>query len=382
MPAKDWWKLRGWRALWSLLACFVLCLLVLGADFGAALALDSYTDRLPSGHFIFRVFFLCVGVVTVCGLFAPAFAWEKKKAAYRLKSVLTDADGLAWLVLTALTVLLLPEGLGFLPNANLQVYADSLPLRLGLAAFSLVTGVLVMVLGGGMEPSEKRVHPTVFGALMIAKGAGLALLFALAALVVPAVFTAFCNLASVGSFLSLSLIAVLVALFLLLGFAGALLAYFRKKSFFQRLRKLCGKQGIVIQEERCSFSRLFFSKNVCSAVLSWGERTIVMRLCGLRHRYTPAVFEQEGKGARLHTLQFAGVKLLSWRTPFSFAVEGEGEKVAVLCPCPKSIYVTKVNGTLVEADNGDQPLDRSCTLYTAEGFFNYLDRLSRDGQRG
>lgn len=370
-----WWKERAWRSLWTLISCGLLCLVVLGSDLGSGAMLENYADRLPSGHFIFRAVFLCLGLLTIGGFFAPVYEGKKKKAAFRLKSVLTDVDAWIWLVFTCLTVLLLPQDLGFLPQAQQQIYHDGLWLRFALVLYALAAGIFVMTFGGGMAPMDKDTHPFVFGLLLGAKGLGLAAVFSFAAATLPAIVMGVTVLASLPSIVSPPLIVGVVLLILVLSFGGAFLAYRKKKRFWKRLKKLCEEKSFILSEEQSSFSRLFFAKKYSGGVLRRGERCYSFRLCGLRRALTPAVFFREGKGYRLHVLQFGGVKLVQWKTEFSFAVEGEGEKVVILCPCPKRIFITKENGTLMEADNGDRPVDRSCTLYTVDGFLNFLDRL-------
>lgn len=374
----EFWKERGLRALWSALSCGILCLGMLICDLALAMVLSEFSfsqQSAASDRFGYRLFFWCVEYLVVAGLFAPPLSYERKaKLSSRLKSFACSADHWLWSILFTFLVVVLPPDLRMAPATGWEGEAYGLWWKLVLFAVFYFGQAVCVMFGGGMVKGERNHHPMVVLGMMVLKAMGIFLISVAAACVLPAVSMALLQLGAVARMLPPSL-------WLSLG-GGALLVYlllfalrYRKlRRFLKRLKKLCSEKKYRIKNEKTAFFNVALASSYCGFDLEAEGRSFSCRVCGFWLSWIPAVFGPKKKGFRLFAFRFAGATFFRWKKPFDFSVEGEGEKIVILCPCPKSIFVPKPNGELEIADNGENPPESDVTLYASDAFFNMVDR--------
>ncbi len=372
----SFFKNHALRTLWSALACGALLLCAWACDVSSALGLGMFIPGADAAqttyHFAFRIFFWCVDYLILAGLFLPSLGSSVRER--RLLSLVRSLDFWIWIAFFFLAVLAVPADLGLSSGMPGQLYPDSFLWKLFLMAFYLLGGVWVCLSGGGMEQGERKHHPTVLLGLFLLKCVGLVFMLALAAYVLPAVCVA---LAQLGRIALMIPPAVLLhfALAVFLFFAILIFGRYRRLSrFFKRLQRLCRQKGYVLTNQKVGISCFLFARFYCGFDLEAEGRVFSCRLRGFLCPLIPVIFDKKEKGFRLFTLSFAGAKILSLKKKFDFSVDGEGEKVFLLCPCPKALFVTKPNGELSVADNGEIPPETDVTVYSSEAFFNMVDR--------
>ena len=152
------------------------------------------------------------------------------------------------------------------------------------------------------------------------------------------------------------------------------------------MKKAAKKNKYELSSVKKMYSSILFdSKGENFTIKANGKTYLCKLLCGL-HYGNEMRFGDEGMGSIVKSVRFRmfygrrGLGRIGWHnsdelasveTHFSYAFEGEGNKILLICPTPHSIYATG-NGQNRLLDVNDKVY--GYTIMTGTAFINALER--------
>ena len=223
---------------------------------------------------------------------------------------------------------------------------------------------------------------------MLVKGCVSAFLaYPITAYFLPALFPTFETLPSVAVVVLTAILPVVLVLFAVFTSFDYIRAFFIRFRFLRKLEKSARKNGYILSKIKRPYMSLFkdFDGESFSVTAS-GKTYLCKLICGL-HYGNHIHFAEEGKGVIVNSLRLkiffhgrSGLGRIGWHngeelarieTHFSYAFDGEGKKVLIICPTPHSIYAIG-QGQKKLLDVNDKVY--GYTIMTGTGFINALER--------
>lgn len=198
-----------------------------------------------------------------------------------------------------------------------------------------------------------------------------------AALVIPWGLPLFVTIANLGSgaivFLYIAIVLIIITLIVLLSFY--IRAIGKRREFISKLEKYCKEHSIVLTDIQRPYLSVFFQQRGIDFKLKKDTTVYECKFVAGVFPNSPIVFSDEGEGICQNTLRVFKINILhlSNRIDYRMANGSEGgQKIIIVLPVPKDIYVSVDGSSPRVADTGEVMGDY--TLYTATGFLNALDR--------
>lgn len=198
-----------------------------------------------------------------------------------------------------------------------------------------------------------------------------------AALIIPWVLPMFVTIANLGSgaivFLYIAIVLMAITLIVLLSFYVRAIG--KRRKFISKLEKHCKEHSIVLTDIRRPYISVFFQQSGIDFKLKIDTTIYKCKFVAGVFPNSPIVFTDKGEGICQNTLRIFKINIfqLNNRIDYHMANDSEGsQKIIIVLPVPKNIYVSVDGSTPRIADTGEVMDDY--TLYTATGFLNALDR--------
>ena len=208
----------------------------------------------------------------------------------------------------------------------------------------------------------------------IKSGVSAALVYIGASLIIPWVLPFFVTLSNFGNGINVLWISVPI---LLISVISVLATYYvravsKRGKFIKELKKTCSTHSIKITDIQKPYLSVFFAQKGIDFTIKCNENRYDCKLVAGVFPNSPIVFSDTGEGIRQNTLRLFKVDLLHLNTIIDYKFDSTGNKIIIVLPVPKRIYVS-VNGSSPRpADTGENV--GNYTLYTATGFINALER--------
>lgn len=213
------------------------------------------------------------------------------------------------------------------------------------------------------------------------------LVYPIMAYFLPALFPTLETLPSVVFVILTALFPIALVLFIVFTSFDYIRAFFIRFRFLRKLKKSARKNGYTLSKiKRPYMSLLADSDGENFSVTAHGKTYLCKLLCGI-HYGNHMHFAEEGNGVIVKSLRLrvffhgrSGLGRIGWHngdelarveTHFSYAFDGEGKKVLIICPTPHSIYATG-HGQKKLLDVNDKVY--GYTVMTGTGFVNALER--------
>ena len=173
-----------------------------------------------------------------------------------------------------------------------------------------------------------------------------------------------------GEVLSTGLFVFLVCLLLLPPLFRMIRACRKRRSLFQRLKKICTANGITLSEIKAPYFSLFRMIDGENFRISLGGREYSCKLvCGSK-RHVPIVIRGDGTLSYLHAIRMRGVTFSEWEVRYDCYYEAPCPKILIVNPTPKKL-LTEREPNLVEIDNGFTVGEFK--VFTASGFLRAIE---------
>ncbi|MBQ2826643.1 MAG: hypothetical protein IJF13_05415 [Clostridia bacterium] len=175
------------------------------------------------------------------------------------------------------------------------------------------------------------------------------------------------------SFILYAAAAILTVIFGYLFFVY-LRALLKRKAFMSSLKRLCERDGIIFSSVRGVYSSVFIKKPGISFSLMKNGRCYDCKFLSGTFYGSPIIFSENGDALCKHTFRLLRFELFSVLSRIDYGFESENEKILIVLPVPKDIYVSDGDSQPRPADTGDKAGDYR--IYNATGFLGGLERDS------
>jgi len=170
----------------------------------------------------------------------------------------------------------------------------------------------------------------------------------------------------------LSVLLILCIAAAALFFGHHLRAIFIRRKFLRQMYKICRKKEIPLTPKKVlrPYRSLFRLKDGCDFSLESGGRTYSVKLLSGKRGYRQMILTAEG-GLHRKSFRMRGAELIAFESAFDYTFEGEGEKILLLSPVPRFLYIHR-GGSLHPADTGDRIGEYR--IFNGSGFLGALER--------
>ncbi len=170
---------------------------------------------------------------------------------------------------------------------------------------------------------------------------------------------------------SLKFTVILILIIIFMPIYRNVRALLKRRSFINKLIKLCKKKKYRITPIKKPYASIFSSdKGEDFAVTYCGKRYSCKMICA-KMRTMPLFIHPDGKGVFRITRRFLKIELFSYDKEFSFDYEADGKKILIINPTPIDIF-TSHGPRVTPIDNGDEV--GKYEIYTATAFLNALEK--------
>lgn len=173
------------------------------------------------------------------------------------------------------------------------------------------------------------------------------------------------------SFLLYVIAVVWIVVFVYFSFVY-LRAVSKRKAFMNELRRLCKKDNIVLSGVQNVYSTVFIKKHGINFCVEKDKRRYDCKFVPGIFYNSPIIFSEQGNGICKHTFRLLKFEIFSILSRVDFDFESENEKILIVLPIPKDIYVATSDSQPSPADTGDKVGEYK--IYNATGFLNGLER--------
>ena len=170
------------------------------------------------------------------------------------------------------------------------------------------------------------------------------------------------------------LIAVGVLILLVWG-VRVLKAFFTRRAFFARLKKICVEKGYTLSPVNRPYLSAFFFPEGESFRVEAGGKTYSCKMIGGVQKYLPMMLYADGNGHYSHIIKLYKAELFRYETWFTFGYESDAAQVLIVNPVPKKVYGHDGRRTAL-LDNGDRA--GKFRFYAGTAFLNALERECLD----
>ena len=172
----------------------------------------------------------------------------------------------------------------------------------------------------------------------------------------------------------LYLVGAVLLLFLVYVAVVYLRAVAKRKRFIYDLKRLSEKSNMVLSGIDDAYSSLFLRKSGINFSVEKDNRRYDCKFVAGVFYGSPIIFSENGSGVCKHTFRFLRLEIFSILSRVDYTFDSENEKILIVLPIPKNIYVATADSKPRPADTGDVVGDYK--IYNATGFLNGLERGS------
>ena len=216
------------------------------------------------------------------------------------------------------------------------------------------------------------------------------LAYPIMAYLLPIFFPTFRTLPKVVFMICLVFLPLVIGLILFFWLFDYIRAVFVRMRFFKKLKRSAKKSGFTISKIKRPYISIFADHDDGNfTVVAHGKTYTCKLLAGVQYGF-PMYFTEEGKGVIIWHMSFKYRSLRAapfsqsgtmwhklpddiaqFHTNFTYAFDGEGTKVLIVCPTPHTIYAAEYGQTRL-LDVNDKVY--GYTLMTGTAFINALER--------
>lgn len=262
--------------------------------------------------------------------------------------------------------------------------ADKLILFIALCPLFLLSDLIARVSASNrwqscaykteMEQKKRFGKIRQYGLCILAYGAGSAALIVMVVPVVMTLLTPILGEIRQSEGVPGILIAIGVLIALVWG-VRVLKAFFTRRAFFARLKKICEEKGYTLSDVKHPYlSALFFAAGESFSVQTESKRYSCKMIGSLR-KHLPLILHPDGNGCHVHTVRLYKTELFRYETWFTFGYESEDSQVLIVNPVPKKVWGHDGRRTAL-LDNGDRA--GNFRFYAGTAFLNALERECLD----
>lgn len=148
----------------------------------------------------------------------------------------------------------------------------------------------------------------------------------------------------------------------------------KRRRFMCDLKRLSEKSDTVISDINNVYGSLFFRRTGINFSVEKNNRRYDCKFVPGVFYTAPIIFSENGSGICKHTFRFLRFELFSILSRVDYAFDSGNEKILIVLPIPKDIYVATADSQPRPADTGDKVGDYK--IYNATGFLSGLERAS------
>ncbi len=165
-------------------------------------------------------------------------------------------------------------------------------------------------------------------------------------------------------------VAILVFIALVI-FWRTIRAFFKRRSFIKKLKKLCKKEGYTLSKIERPYAEVFFPHGGMNFTVGAHGKEYDCKFLAAKAKGAFMIFFAGGEGVFERVFRLRELEFFKLHKPFYYDFESDKRKVLILTPVPKKTFIAD-HSKLRPVDNGEIIWDYK--LFSGYGFLGALER--------